>query len=228
MADLLNSYLKLDNDEELCLLCQKCISYKRRVKQFENDGWQNLKGKSVEWKDINIPENDSKFMFTTVYSRIKDTESAFGNSHENCRITFLTKSSQSLKRHGYISRNSSEDENIEEDVDTCENASKRTRSTFCNLPQRQCFICCLKRISDEKAFNEGGIGRCQENTTEDRLFSRTNIYIRNKESQFHEAALRLQLKIGGSAHDIYAAGIYYHQSCYIRLEFVYFTISIYV
>ena len=68
---------------------------------YKNDGWQNLKGKSVEWKDINIPENDSKFMFTTVYSRIKDTDSAFGNAHENCRITFFTKGGQSVKRHGY-------------------------------------------------------------------------------------------------------------------------------
>ena len=61
-----------------------------------NNGWQKLVEKSLEWRIISVPETDIKYMVTAVCDKIKDKNSAFGYTHENCRITFLTKVDQSV------------------------------------------------------------------------------------------------------------------------------------
>ena len=47
---------------------------------------------------------------------------------------------------------------------------------------------------------------------------RTDIYHKNNESKFYEAACRFIMKIQWQVHNSYTADIYYHRSCYIRLE----------
>ena len=38
----------------------------------------------------------------------------------------------------------------------------------------------------------------------------------NKESRFFHAAKRLDILLSGSAHNIFAADVFYHQSCHIK------------
>ena len=44
------------------------------------------------------------------------------------------------------------------------------------------------------------------------------MFLQDAATKFHEAATRLYMKIGYEAHDIFAADIYYRNSCYIKLE----------
>ena len=43
-----------------------------------------------------------------------------------------------------------------------------------------------------------------------------NTFSQDLARKFHEAAIRLFMKIGYEAHDSFAADIYYHNSCYIK------------
>ena len=44
-----------------------------------------------------------------------------------------------------------------------------------------------------------------------------NIFLQDPATNFHEAATRLYIKIGYEAHDFFAADIYYHNSCFIKV-----------
>ena len=79
-------------------------------------------------------------MFSAVCDKIKDKNTAFGYTHENC-ITFLTEVSQSVKRYGYKSQ--SHDANNkeilggeEEILGADEDILKNTRSTSKKLAER--------------------------------------------------------------------------------------------
>ena len=78
-----------------------------------------------------------------------------------------------------------------------------------------CFVCQEKRKSDSFPLNQGGLGRCTEERAGDRIKERTSIFLKDEESRFHNAAIKLNILLAGS-HDIYAANVYYHQSCYLK------------
>ena len=122
MADLSASFLSADKEEDLCLLFQKCFSNKKLRKPLTNNRWQKLIEKSLECRII---KTDIKYMFTAVCDKIKDQNTAFGYTHGNCCITFLTKVIQLVKRYGYKSHDASE----EEILGGNEDISKNTRST---------------------------------------------------------------------------------------------------
>ena len=43
-----------------------------------------------------------------------------------------------------------------------------------------------------------------------------NVFLQAPATKFHEAATRLHMKIEYEAHKFFAAGINYHNSCYIK------------
>ena len=45
-----------------------------------------------------------------------------------------------------------------------------------------------------------------------------NVFLQDPATKFDKAAARLYMKIGYEVYDIFAAGIYYHNSCYIKLK----------
>ena len=79
-----------------------------------------------------------------------------------------------------------------------------------------CFVCNEKRSSDKNSFNDGGLGRCTEDRSAHKLVTRKEEYLKDPDHRFYVAANRLQIAISGESHDIFAADIFYHQSCYLR------------
>ncbi len=63
----------------------------------------------------------------------------------------------------------------------------------------------------------GGLGRCTEDRSAHKLVTRKDEYLKDPDHRFYVAANRLQIPISRGSHDIFAADIFYHQSCYLRL-----------
>ena len=81
--------------------------------------------------------------------------------------------------------------------------------------EKLCFVCQEKRESDNFTLNQGGLGRCKEERAGNRIKERTSIFLKDKDSRFHNAAIKLNILLAGS-HNIYAADVYYHHSCYLK------------
>ena len=79
-----------------------------------------------------------------------------------------------------------------------------------------CFICIEYWDSDSNAYNCGGLARCCEEGTKDKLLDRMNVFLQDPATKFHEAATKLYMKIEYEAHDVFAADTYYHNSSYIK------------
>ena len=77
-----------------------------------------------------------------------------------------------------------------------------------------CFVFQEKRKSDNFPLNRGGLGRCTEKRAGNRIKERASIFLKDEDSRFHNAAIKLNILLAGS-HDIYAADVYYRQSCYL-------------
>ena len=78
-----------------------------------------------------------------------------------------------------------------------------------------CFVCQEKRKSDNFRLNQGGLGRCTEERAGNQIKEHTSIFVKDEDSRFHNAAIKLNMLLAGS-HDIYAADVYSHQSCYLK------------
>ncbi len=63
----------------------------------------------------------------------------------------------------------------------------------------------------------GGLGRCIVDRSAHKLVTGKDEYLKDPDQRFYVAANRLQIAISGGSHDIFAADIFYHQSCYLRL-----------
>ena len=70
------------------------------------------------------------------------------------------------------------------------------------------------RVSFRKKIK---IFQARHGLTADKIQERKNIVMVNKENHFFQAAKILHILLSGSAHDIFAADVFYHQSCYIKL-----------
>ena len=79
-----------------------------------------------------------------------------------------------------------------------------------------CFICNEYRESDSNAYNCGGLARCREEGARLKLLDRMSVFLQDSSTKFHEAAIRLYMKIGYEAHDVFAADTYYYNSSYIK------------
>ena len=79
--------------------------------------------------------------------------------------------------------------------------------------EKLCFVCQEKRKSNNFLLNQGGLGRCTEERAGNRIRERTSIFLKDEDSRFHNAAIKSNILLAGS-HDIYAADVYHHQSCY--------------
>ena len=79
--------------------------------------------------------------------------------------------------------------------------------------KEKCFICETVRETDGRAYNQGGLKKCSASELALRLLQRKKIFIALEDHYMHAAALRLE-RILSEAHDIFAAGVYIHKSCY--------------
>ena len=81
--------------------------------------------------------------------------------------------------------------------------------------KRTCFICDEKRSIDSNQFNQGGLGRCCQESSAQKLISSMQTNLVDNDSNWYAGAKRLELLFSGPSHDIFAVDVYYHQSCYL-------------
>ena len=68
-------------------------------------------------------------------------------------------------------------------------------------PKLLCLVCNIKTAADLKPYNEGGLGRCSEKGSKEKMTN--SMKRRNKpEDNYQQAAQRLNLNV------------YYHRRCY--------------
>ncbi|XP_057316865.1 uncharacterized protein LOC130657893 [Hydractinia symbiolongicarpus] len=209
---LSSSFLSLEQTSEKCLLCDGSFSQKDSQKSFSQQGWENLKRIAEEWNCIDIDRNDKYFSFRYVHSRIGDVIEAFGKAHKNCSITFGTKVENYRKRYGEIKTSvlEQESEDLTSDVQT------RRSQREAKKRKQICFICNERREKDGGSYNQAGLGRCEQESSRQRIHARTELFISKPTCRFHEAAKRLQVLKGGQSFDLYAIDIYYHKNCYLK------------
>ena len=85
----------------------------------------------------------------------------------------------------------------------------RASSTFIKSFEKICFVCIDVRESDDNSYNSGGLARCALNMFKD-------VFFQDENHKFHTAAQCVNILLSGQSHDVHAADIYYHQSCYLR------------
>ena len=95
----------------------------------------------------------------------------------------------------------------------------RTRSKSESLAplQKICFVCNTVRNSDGQAYNQGGLRRCDSDNTAKKILSRKTVLLDLKEHRLYPAAKRLDVILSGY-HDIFAADVHIHQSCYLKFS----------
>ena len=64
-------------------------------------------------------------------------------------------------------------------------------------------------------LTRGELGKYTEERAGNRIKERTSIFLKDEGNRFHNAAIKLNILLSGF-HDIYAADVYYHQSCYLK------------
>eukprot|EP00794_Sanderia_malayensis_P017234 gene17234-18955_t len=212
-----------DEQQHTCLLCESLITRKCKYSTFKADGWPSVKDQAKKWSQLNIPGGQKAFPFTKVFKKIENQESPFGQAHINCRASFRTQIEKCLKRYGNMQ--SKKEQSVEEvsecsEEPECSNSGISRRSTSQYLfEKRLCFICNTRRVCDDKASWEGGLGRCSEERAAKKILERKELFLRDAGHRFFTAANRLQMMLGGESHDIFAVDLYYHKSCYLKFAF---------
>ena len=69
----------------------------------------------------------------------------------------------------------------------------------------------VKRAVDDNSYNEGGLQHCNSNDTASKILERKNVFLYDKTNRHYDAAKRLDIFLSGSAHDEFAADIFYHK-----------------
>jgi hypothetical protein len=65
------------------------------------------------------------------------------------------------------------------------------------------------------SYNNGGIGRCSEIQSAEKLTTAMSEKIKDSEHKYHEAAYRLNILLSGNVYnDVFAVDVYYHKKCY--------------
>ena len=205
MKEKADPYLKLSSPfDSICVICETEI--KGNKSKLQDNGWNNFKIQAKRWQEITIPSGDSKYIYTKLYDKIKNFDCAQGFAHLSCRTNLRTKVDIYAKRYAETEGDSESDMDISLNESTSLKISVKRKSID---KEKLCFICQVKRKPDNFPINQGGLGRCTEELAGNRIKERTSFFLKDKDSRFHIAAIKLNIPLAGS-HDIYTADAYHH------------------
>ena len=202
-----------------CFICFQFLKKNDKCSGIGKEGFETFQEQATSWSQIKVPFELKEHNFTEVLLRLEKHD---GKEkivvHQSCRTNFRNKIKKFQERHGLINVGES---SFEENAipDSSESSIKHaTRSVIGNVRtlEKKCFICNEIRPVDNEAYTNGGLARITREDTAHKIQERKNIVIANAESRFFQAAQRLNILLSGSAHDVFAADIFYHQSCYIK------------
>ena len=217
MTEELRAYLKVANEDSLCLICGEELGNDSSVVSSDEKAWTNLKGHAKAWKDVPLEPGEDFYGFTLVHEKVDGVQEPFGKRHRSfkCKGNFAKASlREKIQQAKALTEHSiDEPENLDNEDET-ECSTRRTRSTTGNTVQfaRICFICNDVRPCDDNKYREGGLGVCEFVTAAEKLENAAKVI--NENHHYHPAKLRLELLISRQSKDIYSAEIRYHRSCY--------------
>eukprot|EP00794_Sanderia_malayensis_P016277 gene16277-17916_t len=208
----------------VCMICNRVIKKTEKSQEIGEKGRTNFIAIAEEWSQINVPLHDERHPYTEVYGKIvsRESQNASIYVHTNCRVAFRNNSTRYRKKFGYSVIDIAEeggDSDSEKGQTAASNSPKKraTRSETESVSSKYiCFICNTVRSSDKHPYDEGGLRRCDTDSTASKLFARKELLLKEKTHRFFVSARRLDLLLSGQAHDIFAVDIFYHQSCYIK------------
>lgn len=144
--------------------------------------------------------------------------------HKSCRTMFKTHLSRKTSKYGTgieVEECTREDqdrtagnENTEEEEERPSPLSRRVKRRLSDVKENICFICDIKDDKDMMSYNEGGLGRCSQDSAKYKLLRCMEDHLKDEKKRYYEAAYRLNLLLSGNVHDIFAADVYYHKLCY--------------
>ena len=164
------------------------------------------------------------YVYTEVHEKICNSEGQFGIVHNSCRASFSTKYNSCLQTFG----NRGDENELLQETATNNAQTFLVKGRLCSssISERdKCFICFERCSNDSQSYKDGGLTRCCEDTSADRLLQKKELYLVDKLHPFYKAALRSDLQLKGDSHDIFYADIYYHKSCCLRFAHPYETLT---
>ena len=202
-----------ETSEDLCLICLTALD-KDTKKALGVNPWNKLIEIAKKWQELDIPESDVHYNFTTVYKRIVNLPAPKQDSnyfvHNNCQLSM-----RGTKYDRYAKRYAKAPVNVEEAIlPEIPTPTRELRRKSSHEKVKICFICNTTTAEDDNTFNNKGLGRCSQNTALEKLEKAKANHLNNSISSYHSAALRFEMATSGAAHDVFAADIYYHKSCY--------------
>ena len=219
MSETLEPYLKVENNDNICLICSKELGNDVSLISKDLKAWTSLKNHALDWKSIPLQPGEEYYGFTLLYDKIDGIQEPFGKRHRSfqCKGNFAKVSLRDkLKQSKAVSEQLVDASNISDNPGDTEPSSstRRTRSSTGNTTQfaRICFICNHVRPCDDNKYIEGGLGVCEFVSAAEKLENASNSM--DEKHHFYPAKLRLELLISGQCKDIYSAEIRYHRSCY--------------
>ena len=72
-------------------------------------------------------------------------------------------------------------------------------------------MCNVKRAVDDNSYKEGDLQHCNRDDTASKMLEKQDVFLHDKTNRHYDAAKRLDILVSGSAHEIFAADIFYHQ-----------------
>ena len=96
-----------------------------------------------------------------------------------------------------------------------ETCSTRSATKSVKSLEKKCFICNIVRVCNSNSYREGGLARVETDNTAGKIIERKNIFLNEPTNRHHDSVKRSQISLSGFS-DIFAADIYYHNSCYIQ------------
>eukprot|EP00794_Sanderia_malayensis_P008248 gene8248-9129_t len=206
-------------ERDKCILCNS-ITDDRYVK-IKNDGLTTLNQLADRWQALDdrlcteYPYDEFKQAKNRIPSEI-GTEDVV--AHSTCRVTFRTR----------IKRKEEQNEKLEPlpvadcDVDEATSTNPNLKiSREKGRPKLLCFVCNEETNYDKRQYNKGGLGRCSEILSANKLQSQMRAKLLQENDKFYEAAKRLNIILSGAVCDIFAADIYYHKKCYANFVYSY-------
>eukprot|EP00794_Sanderia_malayensis_P020787 gene20787-22825_t len=206
-------------ERDKCILCNS-ITDDRYVK-IKNDGLTTLNQLADRWQAL-----DDRLCTEYSYDEFKQAKNRIPSeigtedvvAHSTCRVTFRTR----------IKRKEEQNEKLEPlpvadcDVDEATSTNPNLKiSSEKGRPKMLCFVCNKETNYDKRQYNKGGLGRCSEILSANKLQSQMRAKSLQENDTFYEAAKRLNIIISGTVCDIFAADIYYHKKCYANFVYSY-------
>ena len=140
--------------------------------------------------------------------------------HTSCRINFRTRYSRYFSKFNHIQTPGTQqcqetpNETLLDDT-TAKPSNTRSKVGLATI-KSICFVCNKSFGYDINPYNQGGLGRCSQESSAKKLDDGVIYHINEASSEYRDAALRLKVMRCGTSHDVFALDVYYHQSCYLK------------